>query len=167
MCCILWFHFKWHYCVSLWTPCIVGCWDVVFSYKFKFAQCQHLDVPVLQLIWFVNILTRFSWFCSFLWCVGHSNWVHGASCRSNIFHFTARNKTANLNITGGYFHGLNNLAYGVDIQHIRWCGVLQVSFEVYSFLLLTFFSTPAVKSDALCFTGWHSLECHFAISLGV
>ncbi len=34
-------------------------------------------------------------------------------------------------------------------------------------LLLTFFSTPAVKSDALCFTGWHSLECHFAISLCV
>ncbi|KAH9557327.1 hypothetical protein CY35_07G079900 [Sphagnum magellanicum] len=29
-------------------------------------------------------------------------------------------------LQGGYFHGLNNLAYGVDIQHIRWCGVLQV-----------------------------------------
>ncbi|CAM6059082.1 unnamed protein product [Sphagnum tenellum] len=28
-------------------------------------------------------------------------------------------------LQGGYFHGLNNLAYGVDIQHIRWCGVLQ------------------------------------------
>jgi heparan-alpha-glucosaminide N-acetyltransferase len=28
-------------------------------------------------------------------------------------------------LQGGYFHGLNNLTYGIDVQHIRWCGVLQ------------------------------------------
>nr|GMD50965.1 heparan-alpha-glucosaminide N-acetyltransferase [Ipomoea batatas] len=28
-------------------------------------------------------------------------------------------------LAGGYFHGLNNLTYGVDITQIRWTGVLQ------------------------------------------
>uniref|UniRef100_A0A1D1ZCQ0 Heparan-alpha-glucosaminide N-acetyltransferase n=1 Tax=Anthurium amnicola TaxID=1678845 RepID=A0A1D1ZCQ0_9ARAE len=28
-------------------------------------------------------------------------------------------------LQGGYFHGLNNLTYGVDILNIRWMGVLQ------------------------------------------
>lgn len=28
-------------------------------------------------------------------------------------------------LQGGYFHGLNNLSYGVDLVHIRWLGVLQ------------------------------------------
>ncbi|XP_058076109.1 uncharacterized protein LOC131224773 isoform X2 [Magnolia sinica] len=28
-------------------------------------------------------------------------------------------------LQGGYFHGRNNLTYGVDIEHIRWLGVLQ------------------------------------------
>jgi len=28
-------------------------------------------------------------------------------------------------LQGGYFHGLNNLSYGVDLVHIRWFGVLQ------------------------------------------
>ena len=29
-------------------------------------------------------------------------------------------------ILGGYFHGRNNLTYGVDFDQIRWLGVLQV-----------------------------------------
>ncbi|ERN16800.1 hypothetical protein AMTRI_Chr02g221500 [Amborella trichopoda] len=28
-------------------------------------------------------------------------------------------------LQGGYFHGLNDLTYGVDLQQIRWLGVLQ------------------------------------------
>ncbi|KAF3782757.1 Heparan-alpha-glucosaminide N-acetyltransferase [Nymphaea thermarum] len=28
-------------------------------------------------------------------------------------------------LQGGYFHGLNNLTYGVNVRHIRWLGVLQ------------------------------------------
>ncbi|GLJ08973.1 hypothetical protein SUGI_0099490 [Cryptomeria japonica] len=28
-------------------------------------------------------------------------------------------------LQGGYFHGLNNLTYGVDLEHIRWLGILQ------------------------------------------
>lgn len=29
-------------------------------------------------------------------------------------------------VTGGYFHGLHDLSYGVDLDRLRWCGVLQV-----------------------------------------
>lgn len=28
-------------------------------------------------------------------------------------------------IQGGYFHGVHNTSYGVDLESIRWCGVLQ------------------------------------------
>ncbi|KDP29672.1 hypothetical protein JCGZ_18834 [Jatropha curcas] len=28
-------------------------------------------------------------------------------------------------LQGGYFHGINSLAYGVDIERIRWLGILQ------------------------------------------
>ncbi|KAJ0988691.1 hypothetical protein J5N97_007047 [Dioscorea zingiberensis] len=28
-------------------------------------------------------------------------------------------------LQGGYFHGIHNLTYGVDIVHIRWMGILQ------------------------------------------
>ncbi|PIN26663.1 Heparan-alpha-glucosaminide N-acetyltransferase [Handroanthus impetiginosus] len=28
-------------------------------------------------------------------------------------------------MVGGYFHGVNNLAYGVDMEQIRWMGILQ------------------------------------------
>ncbi|CAA6664130.1 unnamed protein product [Spirodela intermedia] len=31
----------------------------------------------------------------------------------------------------GYFHGLNNLTYGVDILNIRWMGVLQAVCEIW------------------------------------
>lgn len=29
-------------------------------------------------------------------------------------------------LQGGFFHGLNHLTYGVDLQHMRWMGILQV-----------------------------------------
>ncbi|XP_020593409.1 heparan-alpha-glucosaminide N-acetyltransferase-like, partial [Phalaenopsis equestris] len=32
-------------------------------------------------------------------------------------------------LQGGYFHGRNHLTYGVDIDHIRWLGVLQLVVE--------------------------------------
>lgn len=28
--------------------------------------------------------------------------------------------------SGGYFHGRTSLTYGVDIERIRWFGILQV-----------------------------------------
>jgi heparan-alpha-glucosaminide N-acetyltransferase len=37
-------------------------------------------------------------------------------------------------VTGGYFHGLRDLSYGVDLDRLRWCGVLQV-FVTYPTLL--------------------------------
>lgn len=29
-------------------------------------------------------------------------------------------------ISGGYFHGITSLTYGVDMERIRWLGILQV-----------------------------------------
>lgn len=48
-------------------------------------------------------------------------------------------------IPGGYFHGRDNLTYGVDVAKIRWCGVLQVgsrlSSDVHcSLIVFTFIS---------------------------
>lgn len=37
-------------------------------------------------------------------------------------------------VIGGYFHGLRDVSYGVDLDRIRWCGVLQV-FLIYPALL--------------------------------
>lgn len=36
-------------------------------------------------------------------------------------------------LAGGYFHGVHNTSYGVDLESIRWCGVLQVrpAFQIY------------------------------------
>lgn len=31
-----------------------------------------------------------------------------------------------LNNEGGFSHAPDNLTYGVDMKHIRWCGILQV-----------------------------------------
>lgn len=37
-------------------------------------------------------------------------------------------------LSGGYFHGINNLTYGVDIDRIRWMGILQVcTFDINCF----------------------------------
>lgn len=44
-----------------------------------------------------------------------------------------------LNVTGGYFHGRDHLTYGVDLEKIRFMGVLQVLQLIY--LLLLFFNT--------------------------
>lgn len=35
--------------------------------------------------------------------------------------------------SGGYFHGLDDLSYGVDLHRIRWCGILQVIKHVTCF----------------------------------
>jgi hypothetical protein len=36
-------------------------------------------------------------------------------------------------IVGGYIHGRHNLTYGVDLDHIRWLGVLQVTYILHFF----------------------------------
>lgn len=33
-----------------------------------------------------------------------------------------------LNDEGGFSHAPDDLSYGVDMKHIRWCGILQVIF---------------------------------------
>ena len=47
----------------------------------------------------------------------------------NVFH---------LSCPGGFLHGINNLTYGVDIEQIRWLGILQVYFCPPSFFLVGF-----------------------------
>lgn len=32
---------------------------------------------------------------------------------------------------GGFFHGLKDLTYGVDVEQVRWMGILQVCSLVY------------------------------------
>ncbi|WOL00601.1 heparan-alpha-glucosaminide N-acetyltransferase-like isoform X1 [Canna indica] len=48
-------------------------------------------------------------------------------------------------VQGGYFHGLHNLTYGVDIMSIRWTGILQRIAVAY---LLTAILEIWLKSDA-------------------
>lgn len=37
----------------------------------------------------------------------------------------------NIILLGGYFHGRNHLTFGVDVEKIRWLGVLQVTLFSY------------------------------------
>ena len=41
--------------------------------------------------------------------------------------------------SGGFLHGVNNLTYGVDIQQIRWMGILQVTFFSSIFTISRYF----------------------------
>ena len=31
-------------------------------------------------------------------------------------------------VSGGYFHGVTSMTYGVDVGRIRWLGILQVNY---------------------------------------
>lgn len=37
-------------------------------------------------------------------------------------------------LLGGYIHGRHKLTYGVDLDHIRWLGVLQVIRKLHMFI---------------------------------
>lgn len=45
-------------------------------------------------------------------------------------------KMDDLNGEGGYSHAPDNLTYGVDMKHIRWCGILQVILIILFLLIL-------------------------------
>lgn len=47
-----------------------------------------------------------------------------------------------LNDEGGFSHAPDNLTYGVDMKHIRWCGILQVISIIFSssFSIRVYFS---------------------------
>ena len=66
---------------------------------------------------------------SYLLCVVTQEFVTGTASNHKL-------------LLGGYFHGRNDLTYGVDIDKLRWLGVLQVVFSnmfqkafVFSFFL--------------------------------
>lgn len=53
-------------------------------------------------------------------------------------------------LQGGYFHGLKDLTYGVDIDHIRWTGVLQriaIAYLVAALCEIWFKGGDVVKSE--------------------
>jgi hypothetical protein len=106
------------------TSCLISAFVIITPMDFNFQQFQQTSIKKFSFLSarpFVNyfvlnishrlwiwldfkfflqrILTFFyinrSWGLSDM--LLHSDWVHGASWRSNTFHFTARNKTANLN----------------------------------------------------------------------
>ncbi|CAM6098238.1 unnamed protein product [Calypogeia fissa] len=52
-------------------------------------------------------------------------------------------------LQGGYYHGLNDLAYGVDVQLIRWCGILQRIGLAYLVVTLCEIWNPRVSSLSL------------------
>jgi hypothetical protein len=35
------------------------------------------------------------------------------------------------NYIGGYSHAPDELVYGIDMKFIRWCGILQVRFDLF------------------------------------
>lgn len=37
-----------------------------------------------------------------------------------------------LSCPGGFIHGIKDLTYGVDIEYMRWMGILQVYLIVFS-----------------------------------
>jgi hypothetical protein len=37
-----------------------------------------------------------------------------------------------LSCPGGFIHGVKDLTHGVDIEYMRWMGILQVYFIVFS-----------------------------------
>lgn len=49
-------------------------------------------------------------------------------------------------ISGGYLHGVTSLTYGVDIEKIRWMGILQV----WSYLVQSFLATVHIKMIGNC-----------------
>ncbi|GER39228.1 hypothetical protein STAS_15835 [Striga asiatica] len=67
----------------------------------------------------------------FLFMVGvsvalvYKNTACRAAASRKAIHRAAKLIVIGLFLQGGFFHGLNNLTYGVDVEHIRWMGILQ------------------------------------------
>lgn len=83
-------------------------------------------------------------------------WISSVSMPSIIFwssSFHSHHVRSLLICTGGYFHGINNLTYGVDMYQIRWMGILQVCIKIcfLSFLLLNTFIILYIKSSLFNF----------------
>lgn len=60
---------------------------------------------------------------------------------------TAKLLIVGLVIQGGYFHGLRDLSYGVDLDRLRWCGVLQRIALAYLIVALCEIWAPRKHQD--------------------
>ncbi|KAL5991147.1 hypothetical protein ACLOJK_012053 [Asimina triloba] len=61
-------------------------------------------------------------------------------------------------LQGGYSHAPDNLSYGADMKHIRWCGILQVAkflFRFCSFVIATLIEVLTVKVRPTVLTSGH------------
>ncbi|MCD7455835.1 hypothetical protein HAX54_029758 [Datura stramonium] len=59
-------------------------------------------------------------------------------------------------LQGGYFHDLDKLRYGVDVNRIRWCGILQRIALAYLVVAIIEITTRRAQSEGLP-TGWFSI----------
>ncbi|KAF3790986.1 Heparan-alpha-glucosaminide N-acetyltransferase [Nymphaea thermarum] len=59
---------------------------------------------------------------------------HIATCKAALR--SAKLFVIGIFLQGGYFHGVNNLTFGVDIEKIRWLGILQRIAVAYFFTAL-------------------------------
>lgn len=63
---------------------------------------------------------------------------------------------------GGYFHGVNSLTFGVDIDKVRWLGILQVFYStkwilVFFYLYLSIIFSSNISNDAIIFSSFKSI----------
>ncbi|OVA16836.1 Protein of unknown function DUF1624 [Macleaya cordata] len=70
-------------------------------------------------------------------------------------------------LQGGYFHGRNHLTYGVDIDHIRWLGVLQRISIGYFLAAMSeiWLVDNGLVDSAVSFVKKYIIQWMFAISL--
>lgn len=87
-----------------------------------------------------------SWFCS--------HFIDGLIPSADIdymsFFFFCAFWSKSHFISGGYLHGVNSLTFGVDIERIRWMGILQVCYTSHSiFFFYPMFHTRVIGRSKL------------------
>jgi hypothetical protein len=98
--------------------------NLFWGYKKEFKGIEALDIPnkaIIVMYLLIASLNQIKHFMSlFLWpSIGH------------ILLWTFYSKS---DFSGGYSHAPDDLTYGVDMKHIRWCGILQVILVQCSYL---------------------------------
>ncbi|KAK1259940.1 hypothetical protein QJS04_geneDACA021498 [Acorus gramineus] len=75
-----------------------------------------------------------------------------------------------LMLQGGYFHGINNLTFGVDITSIRWMGILQRIAVAYLFVAICEIWLKVDDDDeksGFCFLKKYRFQMMVALSLTI
>ncbi|XP_024393658.1 uncharacterized protein [Physcomitrium patens] len=82
---------------------------------------------------------------------------------------TAKLLIVGLVIQGGYFHGLHDTSYGVDLERIRWCGVLQRIALAYMVVALCEIWAPRRRQDVSNdnFAIFKTYHFHWAVAAAI